>query len=62
MQSHNTGMKSNLETVSAPAEESQGTNSLVRFWLCFLLTLAALGLISGFLLFGLFLIMGYRIF
>lgn len=36
--------------------------SLVRFWLCFLGCLAVLSVISGLLLFGLFLFMGYRIF
>ena len=35
--------------------------SLVRFWLCFILCLTVLGLVSGLMLVGLFLLMGYRI-
>jgi len=59
---HNESMKNSPNVVSASSEQPQGMNSLVRFWLCFLLCLAALGIISGLMLVGLFALMGYRIF
>jgi hypothetical protein len=54
-------MKNSPNVVSAPPEPSPGGSSLVRFWACFVLCLAALGLVSGLMLVGLFLLMGYHI-
>jgi hypothetical protein len=48
--------------VSAPSQPPQGFNSLVQFWACFFLCLIALGIISGLMLAGLFLFMGYKVF
>ena len=56
------GMKNGPNVVSASSEASQGLNSLVRFWACFFVCLIALGLISGLMLAGFFLLMGYRVF
>jgi hypothetical protein len=56
------GMKIGPNVVSASSEPSQGINSLVRFWACFFLCLIVLGIISGLMLAGLFLLMGYRVF
>jgi hypothetical protein len=54
--------KPDEEMPSAPARENAGgIKSLVRFWVCFLLCLAGLGIVSGLMLVGLFLLMGYRI-
>jgi hypothetical protein len=55
-------MKIGPNVVSASSEPSQGINSLVRFWACFFLCLIVLGIISGLMLAGLFLLMGYRVF
>jgi hypothetical protein len=62
MNRQNNGMKNSPTVVPASPEQSQGLNGLVRFWACFLLCLAALGLIAGLLLAGFFLLMGYRVF
>jgi hypothetical protein len=35
---------------------------LARFWVCFAVCLVALAVISGMMLAGLFLLMGYRVF
>jgi hypothetical protein len=45
-----------------PSQPPRGLDSLVRFWACFFLCLVILGIISGLLLGGLFLLMGYRVF
>jgi hypothetical protein len=45
-----------------PSQPPRGLESLVRFWACFFLCLVILGIISGLLLGGLFLLMGYRVF
>jgi hypothetical protein len=45
-----------------PDEAPHGFDSIVRFWACFLVCLVALGIISGLMLFGLFLLMGYHVF
>jgi hypothetical protein len=55
-------MKNGPNVVSASSEPSQGINSLVRFWLCFFLCLIVLGLVSGLMLAGFFLLMGYQVF
>ena len=55
-------MKNSPNVAPASSAPSPGINSTVRFWVCFLLCGAALGLISGLMLVGLFLVMGYRIF
>jgi hypothetical protein len=55
-------MKNSPNVVPESSEQSQGIHGLVRFWACFLITLAALGLISGLMLVGLFLVMGYGFF
>jgi hypothetical protein len=47
---------------ASPAETAQAPGSLIRFWTCFFLCLLALGLISGLMLAGFFLLMGYRVF
>jgi hypothetical protein len=55
----------NVVPAPAPAEQPQpqeGPNTLVRFWACFFLCLAVLGFVSGLMLAGLFLLMGYKIF
>lgn len=44
------------------AEAPHGFDSIVRFWACFLVCLVALGIISGLMLAGLFLLMGYKVF
>ncbi|MGD0815204.1 MAG: hypothetical protein ABSA83_16520 [Verrucomicrobiota bacterium] len=44
------------------SDSPHGFDSLVRFWACFFLCLIALGIISGLMLGGLFLLMGYRMF
>jgi hypothetical protein len=41
---------------------TQRPNTLLRFWLCFFCCLIVLGIISGLMLAGLFLLMGYRVF
>ena len=55
-------MKNSPNVVSASPEKSHGLDSRVQFWACFLLSLVALGLISGLMLAGLFLLMGYHVF
>jgi len=55
-------MKNGPNVVSASPDTSQGINSLARFWACFFFCLIALGFISGLMLAGLFLLMGYRVF
>jgi len=55
-------MKNSPNIVSAPSEQPQGLDSLLRFWACFVLCLVALGLIAGLMLAGFFLLMGYRVF
>jgi hypothetical protein len=54
-------MKNSPDVVPDSSGSPQGINSLVRFWLFFILCLAALGLVSGLMLVGLFLLMGYHI-
>jgi hypothetical protein len=51
----------NGPNVASP-KRPRGLDSLVRFWACFFLCLVILGIISGLLLGGLFLLMGYRVF
>jgi len=58
----NNCMKNSPNVVSVSSEPSPDGNSLVRFWACFFLCLLALGLISGLMLAGFFLLMGYRVF
>lgn len=53
-------MKNSPDVPASPAE-AHGFNSLIRFWVCFLVCLGVVGLISGLMLVGLFLIMGYKI-
>jgi hypothetical protein len=55
-------MKIGPNVVSAPSQPPQGLNSLLQFWACFFLCLIVLGIISGLMLAGLFLLMGYRVF
>jgi hypothetical protein len=62
MRWQNNGMKNGPDVVSVSAGQSQGINSLVRFWACFLLCLIVLGLVAGLMLEGLFLLMGYQVF
>jgi len=50
------------EVPAAPAEAPHGFDSIVRFWACFLVCLVVLGVISGLMLAGLFLLMGYHVF
>jgi len=55
-------MKNSLNVASAASEAAPGLNNVLRFWACFFFCLLALGLISGLLLAGVFLLMGYRVF
>jgi hypothetical protein len=55
-------MKTVPNVVSAPAKPPQDVRGLLRFWACFFLCLVVLGIISGLMLAGLFLVMGYRVF
>ena len=52
----------NPEPVRSPSQPAAGGNTLVQFWVCFLASLLALGLIAGLMLAGFFLLMGYRVF
>jgi hypothetical protein len=56
------GMKSSPNVVSASSGQPQDGSGVVRFWVCFFLCLLALGIISGLMLAGFFLLMGYRVF
>jgi hypothetical protein len=50
----------NNETVAA--KPSQGSDTLLSFWVSFIVSLIGLGIISALMLAGLFLLMGYHIF
>lgn len=54
-------MKNSQTTSSTPTTET-GLNTIVRFWACFAVCLVALALISGLMLTGFFLLMGYHVF
>jgi hypothetical protein len=50
-------------SVPVPSEPQENrAASLIRFWACFFVCLVVLGIISGLMLAGLFLLMGYRVF
>ena len=51
-----------IEPNATLSEPPQRLHSLARFWACFFLCLIAIGLISGLMLAGFFLLMGYRVF
>jgi hypothetical protein len=55
-------MKNSPNVVPASSEPSPDGNSVLRFWACFLFCLCVLGLVSGLMLAGFFLLMGYRVF
>jgi hypothetical protein len=59
---HNSGMKNSPNVVPASAAQPQAAPSLARFWTCFFLCLLILGVISGMMLAGFFMLMGYRVF
>jgi hypothetical protein len=59
---HDNDMETGSNVLSASSEPSHGAVRLLRFWASFLLCLVVLGLISGLMLAGLFVLMGYRMF
>jgi hypothetical protein len=55
-------MKNGPNVVPASPAPPPRLNSVLRFWACFILSLAILGIISGLMLTGFFLLMGYHVF
>jgi hypothetical protein len=55
-------MKNSQNITSAASAETPGVNSVLRFWACFAVCLIVLGAISGLMLAGFFLLMGYHVF